>query len=170
MTRPLRPLAATLLALLVLAGPVCAADAPQPLAFAEFFVQPLGPHGLQPTQRLLSAVGQPVQLRGFIVKREQPQPGRFLLTPRPVTMAEHADGEADDLPAQTVTVLLPTSQRDRVVLAVPGPVTVTGRLEWGPEEDATGRVSWLRLRLDEDVLEPSPASRPVPLPADPHAH
>jgi len=163
MTRHLWPLAAALLAL---AGPARAAEAPQPLAFADFFVQPLGPRGLQPTPRLLAAVGQPVQITGFIVKREQPQPGRFLLTPRPLSMAEHADGEADDLPAQTITVLLPASQRERIVLATPGPVTLTGRLAWGPAEDASGRVSWLRLQLDDTAL----AATPAPAPASPHSH
>lgn len=153
MNRHFWPLA---VALLALGSTARAVEAPQPLAFADFFVQPIGPRGLQPTPQLLAAVGHPVRLTGFIVKREQPQAGRFLLTPRPVTMAEHADGEADDLPAHTVTVLLPSAQRERIVLPQPGPVTLTGRLEWGPAEDDTGRVSWLRLRLDDDVLAVAP--------------
>ena len=130
---------------------------PAELAFADFFAQPIGPRGLQPSARLLAAHGQAVRLVGFMVQREQPQAGRFLLTPRPVAMAEHADGEADDLPAATVTVVLPESQRERFVAHQPGPLALTGRLEYGPAEDESGRVSWVRLHLDPDAL----ATRPV---------
>lgn len=165
MHRNIWPLAALLLGL---GGAAVADEGARPLAFADFFVQPIGPRGLQPTPRLLAAVGQPVQLTGFIVKREQPLPGHFLLTPRPVSMAEHADGEADDLPAQTVTVLLPASQRDRIVAAEPGPVTLSGRLAWGPAEDETGRVSWLRLQLDEGALAVAPGTPAAP--ANRHSH
>jgi hypothetical protein len=72
-------------------------------------------------------------------------------------MAEHADGEADDLPAATVTVVLSESQRDRVVAHQPGPLALTGRLEVGPAEDETGRISWLRLHLAPDALAVTPS-------------
>jgi hypothetical protein len=129
-----------------------AAEAPLELAFSDFFVQPTGPRGLEPTARLLAAQGREVRLVGFMVQREHAQAGRFLLAPRPASMAEHADGEADDLPAATVTVLLPEAQRERVVTHLGGPVALTGRLEYGPAEDETGRVSWLRLRLAPQAL------------------
>lgn len=129
-----------------------AGDAPVELAFSDFFAQPIGPRGLEPTARLLAAQGREVRLVGFMVQREQAQPGRFLLTPRPVSMAEHADGEADDLPAATVTVLLPDARRAGVVAHQAGPLALTGRLEYGPAEDETGRVSWLRLRLAPGAL------------------
>ncbi|WP_457421256.1 hypothetical protein [Roseateles sp. P5_E7] len=130
--------------------------APVELSFADFFAQPIGPRGLQPTAKLQAASGQDVRLVGFMVQREQPQPGRFLLAPRPVSMAEHADGEADDLPAATVTVVLPESQRQRFVAHQGGPVALTGRLEVGPAEDETGRVSWLRLHLAPEALAITP--------------
>ena len=142
---------------LLLAGalsllPLAAQAAPLELSFSDFFAQPIGPRGLQPTARLQAAAGQQVRLTGFMVQREQPQAGRFLLTPRPVAMAEHADGEADDLPASTVTVLLPDAQRARFVAHQTGPQTLTGRLEYGPAEDDSGRVSWVRLHLAPDAL------------------
>ncbi|NCT82920.1 MAG: hypothetical protein GXC94_07240 [Comamonadaceae bacterium] len=145
-------LPSVLLALTGLAATAHAGEAPLALGFGDFFVQPAGPRGLQPTPRLLAASGREVRLVGFMVQREQAQPGRFLLTPRPVSMAEHADGEADDLPAATVTVLLPEGQRDRVVAHRAGPLALSGRLEYGPAEDETGRVSWLRLHLAPDAL------------------
>lgn len=134
------------------------AEPPLALSFGDFFVQPAGPRGVEPTARLLAARGREVRLVGFMVQREQAQPGRFLLTPRPVSMAEHADGEADDLPAATVTVLLPQGQRDRVVAHQAGPLALSGRLEYGPAEDETGRVSWLRLHLAPDALANAPQS------------
>lgn len=136
-----------------------AAESPVALGFGDFFVQPIGARGLTPTPELRAAVGREVRLVGFMVQREHPQPGRFLLTPRPVSMAEHADGEADDLPAATVTVLLDDSQATRIVAHQPGPLALTGRLEYGPVEDETGRISWLRLRLPPEALAAPPVSR-----------
>ncbi len=40
--------------------------------------------------------------------------------PRPVQMSEHADGEADDLPASAVVVYLDPRQKDRAVPHVRG--------------------------------------------------
>ncbi len=153
-----------LLSLLALCGLIAAlpaaraTEAPLDLTFGDFFVQPIGPRGLEPTPRLLAASGHQVRLVGYMVLREQPQPGRFLLTPRPVSMSEHADGDADDLPAATVTVLLPEAQRDRLVAHQGGPIALTGRLEYGPAEDESGRVSWLRLHLAAEALAATPAS------------
>lgn len=143
------------------------AAAPVELRFTDFFVQPIGPRGLEPSARLLAAHGQTVQLTGFMVRREQPQAGSFLLTPVPITMAEHADGEADDLPPSAVTVVLATGQRDRLVAFRPGPMTLTGRLEFGAAEDATGRVSWVRLHLAPAALA---AQAGAAAPAHTHSH
>lgn len=151
-----------------LAGP--AAAAPLELTFADFFAQPIGPRGLEPTAALRAADGQAVRLVGYMVRREQPQAGRFLLTPRPVTMSEHADGEADDLPASTVTVLLPPAQRGALVGYRAGALALTGRLHYGAAEDETGRVSWIRLQLDADALEPQPADPATPDPVHAHSH
>jgi hypothetical protein len=160
-----------LLSSLVLAGalgllPLMAqAAVPVELSFSDFFAQPIGPRGLAPSPKLMAASGQDVRLVGFMVQREQPQAGRFLLTPRPVTMSEHADGEADDLPASTVTVLLPDAQRERFVTHQNGPLALTGRLEYGPAEDDTGRVSWVRLHLAPDALAPQASAAAIP-----HSH
>jgi hypothetical protein len=132
--------------------------APVELSFSDLFSTPIGPRGLEPTVKLKAAAGHEVRLVGFMVQREQPQAGRFLLTPHPVVMAGHADGEADDLPASTVTVLLPESQRARFVAHQNGPLALTGRLEYGPAEDETGRVSWIRLHLASQALVAAPSS------------
>ncbi len=144
--------------------PLMAQAAPVELAFSDFFKQPIGPRGLEASAQLKAAVGHEVRLVGFMVQREQPQAGSFFLTPRPVSMAEHADGDADDLPAATVTVLLPDGQRDRFIAHRAGPIALTGRLEYGPAEDETGRVSWLRLHIAPDALAAQATA------AAPHSH
>lgn len=153
-----------LAAALSLLAPAAQAERPVELNFSDFFAQPIGPRGLEPSAQLLAARDREVRLVGFMVQREHAQPGRFLLAPRPVSMAEHADGEADDLPASAVTVLLPDAQRDRIVAHQHGPVALTGRLEYGPAEDETGRVSWLRLRLAPEAMAARASGAAVPHP------
>lgn len=130
-----------------------AQPAPLLLKFSAFFKQPVGPRGLELAEALRAADGREVQLVGYMVAQESPQPGRFLLTPRPVRMSEHADGDADDLPPHAVTVLLDASQRERLVAHQAGLLSLTGRLSVGRFEDPeTGRVSWLRLQLGPQAL------------------
>jgi hypothetical protein len=127
---------------------------PTDLPFAAFFKRPIGPRGLEPSESLLKADGRRVRVQGYMVAREQATPGRFLLTARPVRLSEHADGEADDLPPATMTVLLDPSQSQHVVAHQMSPVVLTGRLRVGRLEEADGRVSWFRLLLDPDALAP----------------
>lgn len=133
---------------------------PIALEFSAFFARPVGPRGLEPSPALRAADGRLVRLTGFMVQREQPEPGGFLLAPLPVHMSEHADGDADDLPASTVHVRLDPSQRDRVVAHVPGRIALVGTLSLGraESEDGTGRISWVRLQLAPDAL----ALQPLP--------
>jgi hypothetical protein len=107
----------------------------------------VGPSGLQLSPTLLAAHGRQVRLVGYMVAREQAEPGRFLLTPRPVHMSEHADGEADDLPPATVTVLLPADQAATRLSHQDGLIELSGRFEVGRDEATDGRVSWFRLYL-----------------------
>jgi hypothetical protein len=127
-----------------------AAATPAPelrVAFQDFFARPVGPSGLQLSPTLLAAHGRQVRLVGYMVAREQAEPGRFLLTPRPVHMSEHADGEADDLPPATVTVLLPADQAATRLSHQDGLIELSGRFEVGRDEATDGRVSWFRLYL-----------------------
>lgn len=168
---PLRPLVrSTALAMALLATPLFAqADGGTPveLKFASFFKQPIGPRGLEIADALRAADGKRVRLVGYMVAQEEPLAGRFMLTPRPVRMSEHADGDADDLPPATVMVLLDAQQRDRIVAHQSGLVALTGLLTLGREEDSAGRVSWVRLQLDVAALA---ANRLTGAPAATHAH
>ena len=145
-------------------GPAAAqSSAPEiELKFSAFFRQPIGPRGLELSDALRSAHGQRVRLVGYMVVEEQPTPGSFLLTPRPVRMSEHADGDADDLPPATVTVHLAELQREHVVRHRDGLVSVSGRLDVGRFEERSGRVSWVRLMLDPDAVAQPQAALPDP--------
>jgi hypothetical protein len=170
MSNPFRPAACAALAILFATTPAPAwsiGEEPPELTFASFFRLPVGPRGLEVSDTLRRADGRTVRLVGYMVQQEQPVPGRFLLTPRPVQMSEHADGDANDLPPATVTVLLDASQRDRVPVHRAGPVALTGRLLLGREESA-GRVSWFRLQLAPEALDTLPATAVAPRPLDPH--
>jgi len=121
------------------------------LRMTEFFQFPVGPSGLQFSPSLRQAQGKKVALSGYIVQQEIATPGQFLLTPRPVQMSQHADGEADDLPPSTVLVSLPADQMDWMVAYTSGLVEVVGVLDVGRQEGADGRVSWVRLQLDREA-------------------
>lgn len=136
------------------------------LPLNELFQRPLGPRGLSYAPQAQALDGQRVELRGYMVQREAPLPGRFLLTPVPVRLSEHDDGPADDLPAATVTVLLDPSQQQRLLVHQAGPLRLRGVLRLGRDEGPDGRVSWARLQLDADALSPEPLAAAAPT----HSH
>ncbi len=121
---------------------------PLELKFRDFYQSPVGPAGLQPSAQLRAAHAQRVRLKGYMVAQEEPGVGHFFLTPLPVTMSAHADGEADDLPPSTVLVQMPDPDSALPVLATPGLLQLTGRLQVGRFEMRDGRVVWLRLLLE----------------------
>ena len=129
----------------------------QDLVFSEFYVMPIGPRGLQPTNKLLGLRDKRVRLVGYMVREEKPLTGVFMLAPHAVQLAEVADGPADDLPATTVFVHLPSEQQQRLIAYRPGSLEVTGTLELGAQTERNQRVSYTRLRLDSPVRQANPA-------------
>lgn len=121
------------------------------LKFSDFFKMPVGATGLEATEQLNLANGTRVCIAGYMVKMESPSPGQILLTPVPVVMSEHADGEADDLPVTTVSVLLTSDQQTWVVPHVTRQVAVTGTLRVGRREVGEGRISWIQLELTDPL-------------------
>jgi hypothetical protein len=117
------------------------------LKFNEFFAQPIGPRGLELTEKLRGLDGRRVRMLGYMVQQEKPPPGRLLLTPMPVDIHEHDNGLADDLPASTVFVSVPTV-RDEVVPYAPGLMLLTGTLSVGNRTEPDGRISVVRLAMD----------------------
>lgn len=126
---------------------------PLELQFRDFFKLPIGDKGLEISPALTQANGQLVTLTGYMVQQEVPDKGAFLLTPRPVQMSEHADGDADDLPPATVLVMLAPAQVGWVVPHVRGLLRITGMLSVGRKEDGNGRVSWVQLRLAPEAAQ-----------------
>jgi hypothetical protein len=128
---------------------------PTVLRFRDFYQSPVGPAGLQMSAALRQAHGQRVRLTGYMVTQEAPLNGHFFLTPLPVSMSSHADGDADDLPPATALVLMPPAEQAQPVLSTPGLLQLTGQLQVGRFEMPDGRIVWVRL-----LLEPRPSLSP----------
>jgi hypothetical protein len=124
------------------------ADPVVTLEFRDFYRQPIGRYGLEPSERLLGLNGHRVRIVGYMVDSEQPIAGVFMLTPLPVQLAESDDGPADDLPGSAVFVHLPGDYAARLPKFQPGEWEVVGRLELGAHEEANGRISYVRVLAD----------------------
>ncbi len=147
------------------------AQIPPELFFKEFFNLPIGSKTLEMSGRLSSANGQIVRMTGYMVQQEVPHLGRFMLSPRPVQMSEHADGEADDLPAALVTVYLDDAQKDWLIPYTRGLVAITGHLSVGRLEESDGRVSWVRIVLPAQATRGmDSAEQSIYFQAEQHAH
>lgn len=166
MTQGIRLASAAGLILRVLTGPVQAA-APLELSFSDFHARPIGPRGPQPGERLLAADGRRVQITGYMAAQERPQPGRFFLVPHPLLMSQHADGEADDLPASAVVVLMPAAESDLVLPHTRGLLRLTGTLSLGRREGPDGRVGWVWLQLEPRAVDPVALAPSLPAAPDP---
>ncbi|QDL55348.1 hypothetical protein [Rhodoferax aquaticus] len=127
-------------------------DLPE-IKFRDFFRSSSKAGGLELGDALLQAKGTSARLVGYMVKQETPSLGRFMLTPRPVQMSEHADGEADDLPVATVMVYLDPSQSAWVVPHTRGLIEVRGVVDVGRFEEKDGRVSWIRMQLAPEATK-----------------
>ncbi len=132
-----------------------APDQVNDLAFAEIYRMPVGPRGLELPPRAAELAGKRVRILGFMVRQAKPSPGVALLGPHPAVTNEIEYSLSDDLPVSTVFVVVPRFE-DIAVPFTPGPLLLTGRFETSPREEADGRVSHLRLILDEDAaIEPA---------------
>ena len=116
--------------------------------FGDFFVRPVGATGLELTETLRQLDGRRVRILGYMVNQEEAPAGRFLFSPLPGQQVhEHDNGLADDLPASTVFVSVPTLP-DKAVPFVPGLMLLTGTLSVGNRAEPDGRISLVRLALD----------------------
>ena len=134
------------------------------LKFRDLFKLPIGPHGLEPTEKLLGLEGKPVRLVGYMVRQEEPTPGVFILSPLPVSLGDQDEALADDLPASMIFVHI-KADGAQVAPYIPGLLRLTGILSVGNREEADGRVSSVRLRLDpalaRDLLAVARSATPV---------
>lgn len=116
------------------------------LKFNEMF-KPVGPRGLEYTDKLRALDGKRVRLLGHMVKQSRPMPWTLLLAPVPLSLHESEYGFAEDMPATVVHVF---TQRNAspIVPFTPGLVLLTGTLSVGNRQEPDGRVSSVRLNLD----------------------
>ena len=127
------------------------------IAFTEFFKSPVGPLGMEFTEKARQLDGKQVRLLGFMVHQDLAMNGVMMLAPFALTTDEAEYGPCDDLPAAIVFVTVPKF-RDTAVPFTPGPLVLTGRLELGPRTESDGRVSHLRLVLDNEAAQPANAT------------
>ena len=125
------------------------------LSFREFYKLPVGPYGLEPTSKLLSLKGKHVRIQGYMVKEEEPTSGIFMLTSHPVNIPEKEDGPSDDLPGAALFVHMPPEDSQKILSYRPGMWDLVGTLQLGAKEEANGRVSYVRLMLDQTASQGS---------------
>ena len=130
------------------------------LKFGEFFRMPIGPLGLEASEKLLSLNGKRVRLVGYMVREENPAPGRLLLSPLPVSLGDEDESLSDDLPPTTVYVHL-ENIRQRNAPYIPGLIHLTGTLEVGAKDEEEGRVSTVRLILDPSTSKRFMSAKPL---------
>ena len=81
--------------------------------------------------------------------RESATPGQFILSPIPVLMGDEDESFADDLPPSAVFVHLPPALREETVLNLHGLMQIEGTLRVGAQEENDGRVSAVRIELND---------------------
>jgi hypothetical protein len=122
------------------------------LKFRDFFKLPVGPKGLEATEKLLSLNDKRVRLIGYMAQQELPTPGVFVFSPVPVSLGDEDESLADDLPASVVFVHLQGSG-DKPIPFVPGLIKLTGTLRVGAFEEIDGHVAQVRLMLDPPLTK-----------------
>lgn len=130
------------------------------IKFGEFFRMPIGPFGLEPSEKLIALNGKPVRLVGYMVREENPTAGRFLFSPLPVTLGDEDESLSDDLPATAVSVHL-QGVKNQVTPYIGGLIQITGTLEVGAKDEADGRVSSVRLVLDPQISKRILRAKPL---------
>lgn len=134
------------------------------LKFTEIYKLPVGPRGLELTDRVRSLAGKRVRILGFMVRQTRSAPGLAMLAPYALRTNETEFDFADDLPPTVIFVQVPKYE-DVAVPFTPGPLLLTGTLEIGARQESDGRVSEIRLLLGDDAhpsTAPAAAASPFP--------
>lgn len=84
-----------------------------------------------------------------------------MLAPTPVSLAETEDGPADDLPAATVFVHMPTADIQKTIAYRSGPWQLTDTLQLGNKEEINGRISYVRLFVEKPLTDKLVVNKPV---------
>ena len=139
------------------------------LSFEDFYQMPIGPRGMEFTDKIKELNGKRVRLAGFQIAEmvgvcnsepnatsparkaraifEASVPGRVLLSPLPDSVNFNHYALCEDLPPQIAFVTVP-ELFGQVVPQHPGPLLITGILDLGNKPEPDGRVSAVRITLD----------------------
>jgi hypothetical protein len=118
------------------------------LEFREIFALPVGPRGLELSERSRALDGRRVRMVGYMIAPDAAQATSFLLSPVPVAIDHDDESFADDVPASVVRVELPAGAA-AAIPALPGLLKFSGVLRVGDRADpGDGRIAPLRLELD----------------------
>ncbi|QIF05104.1 hypothetical protein [Roseimicrobium sp. ORNL1] len=138
------------------------------LRFDEFYKMPVGPRGLEPTEKLLSLSGKRVRILGYMANMQLRGNRQMLLAPVPLKAQPLEYGQADDIPASHVLVRVPGNAAQAVPYT-PGLLLLTGRLTVGGRS-LDGENAFVRLLLDSpQETPPAPAATSTATPAPPQA-
>lgn len=130
------------------------------IKFGEFFQMPVGPLGLEPSEKLTALNGKRVRLVGYMVQEDTPTTGRFLLSPLPVSLGDEDESLSDDLPPTTVFVHLQGAGNHGTPF-IPGLIKLNGILEVGNKDEGEGRISAVRLILDPALSKRILGAKPM---------
>ncbi len=119
------------------------------LKFNEVFKTPVGPRGMEPSEKLISLNNKRVRIVGYMAKQETPTPGLFIVSPLPVNMGDEDDKFADDMPANSIFVHL--DNPNVLVDYVPGLINLIGVLSVGNAHEVDDRISYVRVKLDPEL-------------------
>lgn len=134
------------------------------LRFDEFYKMPVGPRGLEPTEKLLSLNGKRVRILGYMANMQMRGNRQMMLAPVPLKAQPLEYGQADDIPATHVLVRVPGNAAQAVPYT-PGLLLLTGKLTVGGRS-LDGENAFVRLLLDSpQETSSSPAQAPVTAPA-----
>jgi hypothetical protein len=93
-----------------------------------------------------------VRLVGYRVPMADAPPGLLILSPLPVSLGDEDESFADDLPASAVYVHL--TEAAAAALPPSGLLSLSGRLQLGAQREADGRLSYVRLVLENSDVPP----------------
>lgn len=121
------------------------------LKFSEMIKLPIGPKGTEPTERLLALHGKKVRLVGYMAQQSDPARGKLILTPNQIMVGEADESLSDDVPGNAVFVHLTATHANKVIPNLRGLLQLTGTLQVGALDEGNGRISSIRLLIDENT-------------------
>lgn len=120
----------------------------QELKFQDMFQMPVGPKGIEASERLSKLDGQRVRMVGFMVRSSEPRLSGFILAPMPVEISDEDEAEADDIPFNAVLVRLPASFAETIP-NLAGLLQISGVLRVASTQDGdSSRIFALSIDLD----------------------